>query len=49
MKTTILKTLIIADQSEEKVAPIYDILGRRILAPVPGQLYIQNGRKHIAR
>ena len=39
----------IADQSEEKVAPIYDILGRRILAPTPGQLYIQNGRKHIAR
>ena len=30
-------------------APIYDILGRRITAPVPGQLYIQGGRKHIAK
>ena len=29
--------------------PIYDILGRRILAPAPGQLYIQNGKKHIAK
>ncbi|MDE5871157.1 MAG: hypothetical protein K2H22_04315 [Muribaculaceae bacterium] len=29
--------------------PIYDIIGRRILAPTPGQLYIQSGRKHIAR
>ena len=29
--------------------PLYDILGRRISAPVPGQLYIQDGKKHIAR
>lgn len=28
---------------------IYDILGRRILAPAPGQLYIQDGKKHIAK
>lgn len=28
---------------------IYDILGRRIAEPAPGQLYIQGGKKHIAR
>ena len=29
--------------------PLYDIFGRRITDPVPGQLYIQDGKKHIAR
>lgn len=28
---------------------IYDLSGRRIAAPVKGQLYIQNGKKHIAK
>ncbi|MDE6740782.1 MAG: hypothetical protein K2J58_00450 [Muribaculaceae bacterium] len=28
---------------------IYDILGRRIANPAPGQLYIQGGKKHIAK
>lgn len=28
-------------------APIFDILGRRIQKPGPGQMYIQNGKKHI--
>ncbi len=28
---------------------IYDILGRRIANPAPGQLYIQAGKKHIAK
>ncbi|MDE7409290.1 MAG: hypothetical protein K2N09_04640 [Muribaculaceae bacterium] len=28
---------------------IYDILGRRIASPAPGQLYIQGGKKHIAK
>ncbi|MDE6480877.1 MAG: hypothetical protein K2L45_11490 [Muribaculaceae bacterium] len=37
-----------ADQSEE-TAPIYDVYGRRISAPAPGQLYIQGGKKFIAR
>ncbi|MDE7350240.1 MAG: hypothetical protein K2N25_04180 [Muribaculaceae bacterium] len=36
-------------QTKEDIAPIYDILGRRITAPAPGQLYIQDGKKHIAR
>ncbi len=26
-------------------APIYDIFGRRVAEPVPGQIYIQNGKK----
>ena len=30
-------------------APLYDILGRRIANPAPGHLYIQRGKKHIAR
>ena len=29
-------------------APRYDILGRRISEPVPGQMYIQGGKKKIA-
>ena len=34
---------------ENPDAPLYDLYGRRIVAPVPGQLYIQGGKKHIAR
>lgn len=30
-------------------APRYDILGRRITSPAPGQLYIRAGKKHIAK
>ena len=30
-------------------APIYDLQGRRVMQPVNGQLYIQGGRKFIAR
>ena len=36
-------------QPSEAEAPVYDVMGRRISSPVPGQFYIQNGRKHIAR
>ena len=36
-------------EHRESNAPIYDILGRRIANPAPGQLYIQDGKKHIAR
>ena len=35
--------------TEDEEASLYDILGHRISAPVPGQLYIQDGKKHIAR
>lgn len=38
----------IAEQPEID-APRYDILGRRITSPAPGQLYIQAGKKHIAK
>lgn len=37
----------VTDQLETIAAPIYDILGRRIVNPVPGQLYIQGGKKYI--
>lgn len=38
-----------AEDTGEAPAPLYDILGRRILAPAPGQLYIRGGKKHIAK
>ena len=33
----------------ETDVPLYDILGHRITEAVPGQLYIQGGKKHIAK
>ena len=38
----------IAEQTEE-AAPIYDLYGRRISTPAPGQLYIQGGKKFIGK
>ena len=35
--------------TEMSEAPLYDILGRRIANPAPGQLYIQGGKKRIAK
>ena len=39
----------ISSRPREVAAPLYDILGRRISTPAPGQLYIQDGKKHIAK
>ena len=36
----------ISDQSFHN-APIYDMLGRRLTSPAPGQLYIQDGKKFV--
>ncbi|MDE6702344.1 MAG: hypothetical protein K2K00_01555 [Muribaculaceae bacterium] len=36
---------IIADQNED--APIYNLQGIRVSSPVPGQIYIRNGKKFI--
>ncbi len=36
-------------EHSEDTAPLYDILGRRITEAAPGQLYIQRGKKHIAK
>lgn len=33
----------------EETTPIYDLYGRRISTPAAGQLYIQGGKKYIAR
>ncbi len=38
----------ITDQSKENNAHIYDMIGRCISTPAPGQLYIQGGQKLIA-
>ncbi|MBQ4028285.1 MAG: hypothetical protein II624_03890, partial [Prevotella sp.] len=35
---------ITAPTSDEN-APIYDVMGRRVLNPQPGGIYIQNGKK----
>ena len=35
--------------SEQTDDATYDILGRRIIKPAPGQLYIRNGKKYIAK
>ena len=47
---TAVKSISIEDASVSKDvdAPIYDLMGRRIGHPAPGQLYIQAGRKHMA-
>ncbi|MDE7350241.1 MAG: hypothetical protein K2N25_04185 [Muribaculaceae bacterium] len=39
----------IGQEAVAEAAPLYDILGRRITEPAPGQLYIQDGKKHIAK
>ena len=36
-------------QEENGEAPLYDLLGRRILHPQPGNIYIQNGKKILYR
>ncbi|MDE5758037.1 MAG: hypothetical protein K2H85_05435, partial [Allobaculum sp.] len=39
----------LTDRTDDAAKPIYDMMGRRIAKPVPGQLYIQGGKKHIAK
>ncbi len=36
-------------ENPESHTPCYDIFGRRIANPAPGQFYIQGGKKHIAK
>ncbi len=41
---------VVVDQNTDSVnAPIYDIMGRKVSTTTPGRIYIQNGRKFIAR
>ena len=37
------------EASTETATPLYDILGRRIANPTPGQLYIRNGKKFVGK
>lgn len=39
----------ITSVAAEDASPIYDMLGRRIITPSPGQLYIQGGHKRIGK
>lgn len=39
--------VIEADKPQDTDAPLYDLQGRQVLRPVPGQIYIQNGKKII--
>ncbi|MDE6379441.1 MAG: hypothetical protein K2L11_03140 [Muribaculaceae bacterium] len=38
----------VIDNTKDKNASIYDMLGRRISSPASGQLYIRDGRKYVA-
>ena len=42
---------VIVEEStaDDPDAPMYNMMGQRIVNPAPGQIYIQNGRKYIAR
>lgn len=40
-------TVIFPDRNTE--APVYNLRGMRINTPVPGQIYIQNGKKYISK
>lgn len=39
----------ITASTNDENAPIYDVMGRRVLNPQPGGIYIQNGKKFIQR
>lgn len=40
---------VLDDAEDEADGPIYDIYGRTVAEPIPGQLYIRAGKKFIAR
>ncbi len=40
-------TVVKVDEAAD--GPMYDLMGRRIINPQPGQIYIQNGKKYIAK
>lgn len=43
--TAIDATGVDADNAD---APVYDLTGRRVLRPVPGQIYISDGKKYVS-
>ena len=40
---------IITDKADDADAPVYDLMGRRVTNPLPGSVYIRDGRKFIGR
>lgn len=40
---------IITDKTDDTEAPVYDLMGRRVTNPLPGSVYIRNGRKYIGK
>ena len=40
---------IITDKADPAEAPVYDLMGRRVTNPLPGSVYIRNGRKFIGK
>ena len=40
---------VTADEAPATAAPLYNIGGQRVGTPVRGGVYIQNGKKYIAR
>ena len=40
---------IITDKADDTEAQVYDLMGRRVTNPLPGSVYIRNGRKFIGK
>ena len=40
---------IVLEPAADAPAPVYDLFGRRVHKPVPGNIYIKNRKKYIAR
>lgn len=40
---------VVADPSATREAPVHDLQGRRVWRTLPGHIYVQNGRKFMAR
>lgn len=47
--TTVVEGVSVAEGTEDVDAPVYNLMGQKVRNLVPGQIYIKNGKKFIAR
>lgn len=47
--STVVEGVSVAESTEEADAPVYNLMGQKVRNLVPGQIYIKNGKKFIAR
>ena len=40
---------IITDKADDTEAQVYDLMGRRVTNPLPGSVYVRNGRKFVGK